>query len=118
MTSKGISAAQHSVLKNMHRALEPFRELRGTMPLQYVTAFLLVATEEHQNVSDYAELAGTSQSLMSRHLGDIGETNRYHKPGFGLIEDYADLMDRRNSLIRLSPKGRHVVEQICEALKR
>ena len=86
------------------------------MPLQYVTAFLLVATDEHQNVSEYAKRANTSQSLMTRHLADLGKINRYHKPGMGLVEAYEDLMDRRNSLVCLSAKGKSVVWRICEAL--
>ena len=87
------------------------------MPLQYVTAFLLVATEEHLNVTEYAKRAGTSQSLMTRHLMDLGEVNRYHEPGFGLLEAYDDLMDRRNRLMRLSAKGKHVVWVMCEAFE-
>jgi DNA-binding MarR family transcriptional regulator len=98
-------------------ALEPFYNLRKTMPLQYVTAFLLVAMEENQNVTEYAKRARTSQSLMTRHLADIGMINRYHKPGFGLVEMYADLMDRRNKLVRLTAKGKAIVGKMCEAFK-
>jgi DNA-binding MarR family transcriptional regulator len=114
---QAITAAQHDTLKATLNALKPFRKLRETMPLQYVTAFLLVATEEHQNVSTYATRAGTSQSLMTRHLADLGTVNRYHEEGFGLVEAYDDLMDRRNRLIRLTAKGKHVVWEMCEALK-
>jgi DNA-binding MarR family transcriptional regulator len=87
------------------------------MPLQYVTAFILVATEEGLNVTEYAKRAGISQSLMTRHLSDLGQVNRYHEEGFGLIEAYDDLMDRRNRLIRLTAKGKHVVWEMCEAFK-
>ena len=65
------------------------------MPLQYVQAFLLAATEENLNVSTYATRAGTSQSLMTRHLLDLGEVNRYHEEGMGFVEAYRDMMDRR-----------------------
>lgn len=112
-----ISNGQLDTLKATYNALRPFRKLRETMPLQYVTAFLLVATEEHQNVSTYATRAGTSQSLMTRHLADLGSVNRYHEEGFGLVEAYDDLMDRRNRLIRLTTKGKHIVWEMCEALK-
>jgi hypothetical protein len=74
-----IDAAQRKLLKAQLNALKPFRAVRETMPLQYVTAFLLVATEEHLNVSEYAKRAGTSQSLMTRHLADLGAVNRYHE---------------------------------------
>lgn len=112
-----VSDAQRGTLEKLNRALEPFRAERGTMPLQYVTAFLLVATDEHLNVSEYAKRAGTSQSLMTRHLADLGEVNRYHEEGLGLVEGYDDLMDRRNRLIRLTAKGKSIAWKVCEALK-
>lgn len=116
--SKSISAAQVGALKSTYEALKPFRELRETMPLQYVTAFIQVAIDEHQNVSTYATRVGTSQSLMSRHMADLGNVNRYHTEGFGLVELYDDVMDRRNKLVRLTAKGKHVAFEISEALKR
>jgi DNA-binding MarR family transcriptional regulator len=104
------------VLASFLKALKPFRALRQTMPLQYVTAFLLVASDENQNVSEYAKRAGTSQSLMTRHLADLGTVNRYHEEGFGLVEGYDDAMDRRNRLIRLTAKGQRLVGQIFGSL--
>ena len=74
-TKPSLSDAQLGALKGLNNALEPFRAERATMPLQYVTAFLLVATDENQNVSEYAKRAATSQSLMTRHLADLGEVN-------------------------------------------
>lgn len=105
------------LLLNTIKALAPFKNLRGTMPLQYVTAFLLVASEESLNVSEYAKRAGTSQSLMSRHIADLSEVNRHHKPGFGLLEQFGDIVDRRNRLIRLTTKGKGIVEQMVRAHK-
>jgi DNA-binding MarR family transcriptional regulator len=107
---------EKKVLASLLKALKPFRAYRHTMPLQYVTAFLLVATDENQNVSEYAKRAGTSQSLMTRHLADLGAVNRYHEEGFGLVEGYDDIMDRRKRLIRLTAKGQRLVGQIFGSL--
>lgn len=115
---KALPADQVSELKTIFEALKPFRSLRDTMPLQYLTSFLLVATDEHKNVTTYAERAKTSQSLMTRHLADLGNVNRYHEEGFGLVELYEDLMDRRNKLVRLTAKGRGVAWDMHEAMKR
>jgi DNA-binding MarR family transcriptional regulator len=112
-----ITAEQARLLKGQLNALNPFHKLRETMPLQYVTTFLLVAADPDQNVTEYAKRAGTSQSLMSRHLADIGAVNRHHKEGFGLVELYADVMDRRNKRVRLTAKGKDIVKKMCEALK-
>ena len=113
---QSVSDDEKAVLIGLLKALEPFHELNPTMPLQYVTAFLSVANKEGQNVSEYAKIVGTSQSLMTRHLADIGEINRYHEPGFGLVDAKTDPMDRRNQRNRLSAKGQHLVGQLVGAL--
>jgi DNA-binding MarR family transcriptional regulator len=114
---QSITAEQTKLLKSQINALKPFRSLRDTMPLQYVSTFLLVATDEHQNVTEYAKRTGTSQSLMTRHLADLGTVNRHHKKGFGLVELYEDVMDRRNKLVRLTARGQSIVREMCEAFK-
>jgi DNA-binding MarR family transcriptional regulator len=112
------SPEQKVLLKNMLNALSPFKTLRPTMPLQYVTAFMCVALNEGENVTWYAQELDISQSLMTRHLADLGTVNRYHEEGFGLIEGYDDLMDRRNRLMRLTSKGRNLVGHIARAHAR
>jgi DNA-binding MarR family transcriptional regulator len=115
--SKSLPARQMEAVKRVNASLKPFRSLRETMPLQYVSAFLEVATDEHQNVTEYAKRVGTSQSLMTRHLADLGTVNRYHEEGFGLVETYEDLMDRRNKLVRLTAKGKHIVWSMAQAFE-
>jgi DNA-binding MarR family transcriptional regulator len=109
---------QKQELKTTKAALRPFLEMRGTMPLQYVTSFIEVALEEGLTVSEYANRVGISQSLMTRHLADLGEINRYHEAGLGLVEQVENVMDRRERRIRLTPKGRHVVYEVAAAQKR
>ena len=100
-------------------ALEPFAILRGTMPLQYVRAFLLVAREEGLGVGDYADRAGVAQSVMTRHLrhlSDLGPSNRHHEEGFGLITSQPDPMNRRKHQVSLTPKGKALWHRIGRAL--
>jgi len=109
---------ESGIFKSMLNALKPFRAERKNMPLQYVAAFMHVASEEGLNVTEYAKRAGVSQSLMTRHLQDLGEVNRHHEDGMGFVEADGDLMDRRNSLIRLTAKGKKVAREISEAFAR
>jgi DNA-binding MarR family transcriptional regulator len=113
-----VTGNERSILQAHLRALEPFKDLRRTMPLQYVTAFLLVATEEGLNITDYAVKAGISQSLMVRHLADLGAVNRYHKPGFDLVEQFDDPVDKRFRLMRLTAKGKSLAARIIRAYGR
>lgn len=104
-------------LSALMSSLEPFRELKATMPLQYVTSFLLVALDEGQSVTEYARRAGVAQSVMTRHLLDLGESNRYREEGFGLIDSRPDPLDRRAHLAVLSQKGKGFVGKLVRALE-
>jgi tetratricopeptide (TPR) repeat protein len=81
-------------------------EFRKTMPVQYIDAFLLVVIEEGLSVNDYAERAGVSKSVMSRHLLDIGDFTRDHQPGFGLVTSRPHPFELRRHEILLTPVGR------------
>jgi hypothetical protein len=109
---------EKAVLVSLLKALKPFHELDSTMPLQYVTAFLQVAIKEGQTVTEYAKTLGTSQSLMTRRLADIGQINRYHQAGYDLVEAKSDLMDRRTKRNQLTAKGQRLVGQLLGALAK
>lgn len=122
------SEMMHMVLKNdeaerdrtatlaLLSALDPFRRANPTMTLQQLTAFLQVAQKEGQQVTHYAARAGVAQGVMTRHLFDLGETNRKREPGLGLLEQRADIMDRRAHLTYLTHKGRQVVDAYRRSL--
>jgi DNA-binding MarR family transcriptional regulator len=115
---QSIPDDEKALLMSLQKALKPFHELNSTMPLQYVTAFLQVAIKEGQTVSEYARILGTSQSLMTRHLADIGKINRYHETGYDLVEAKNDLMDRRTKRNQLTAKGQRLVGQLLGALAK
>src|SRR5258705_6782351 len=100
---------EKDVLRGALAALDPFRKLREVMPLQYVRAFVLVATEERLSVGEYARRARIAPALMTRHVADLGTTNRYQEAGFGLVEQFYDAMAKRVPLIRLSAAGKRIV---------
>lgn len=94
-------------------ALEVFRELRDTMPMQYVTTFLLVALNEGKSVTEYATMAGVSKSVMSRHILDIGERDRYMEEGFGLVTYRPHPMELRRHEVLLTDKGRALLHRLA-----
>ena len=118
MATKGLPDAEQKAVRNLLSALEPFRDLRSTMPLQYVTAFLLVCHEEGLGVGDYAERAGVSVSVMSRHLLDIGDRNRHMEEGFGLVTYRANPMELRKHEYMLTDKGRALAHKILRQWER
>lgn len=116
--AKKAEGVELEALRSLMAAIEPFREIRSTMPLQYVVAFLLVAMEEGLSVSDYAQRAGVSLSVMSRHLLDIGERNRHMEEGFGLVTSRQSPAELRKNELYLTPKGKALMHKIVRQLKK
>jgi len=113
-----LSDRNRGVINGLLGALDAFRAIRSTMPLQYVVAFLLVAEEEGLGVGDYAKRAGVSVSVMSRHLLDIGERNRNMTAGFGLVTYRANPLELRKHEYMLTDKGRALLHQIHRQMER
>jgi DNA-binding MarR family transcriptional regulator len=109
---KRLADEERVAVKNLLGVLDAFTALRGTMPLQYVKTFLLVAEEEGLGVKEYAQRAGVSTSVMSRHLLDIGERNRHMEDGFGLVTYRSNPMELRKHEYMLTDKGRALLHQI------
>jgi DNA-binding MarR family transcriptional regulator len=115
VTFKKLSDEDRAAVRGLMGSLEPFRALRGTMPLQYVIAFLLVAEEEGLGVGEYAQRAGVSVSVMSRHLLDIGDRNRHMEEGFGLVTYRANPVELRKHEYMLTDKGRALLHKCTRA---
>lgn len=111
-----LSDRELSELKKLKDALELFRIVRTTMPLQYANTLLLVAIEEGKSVGDYAREAGISPSVMSRHLLDIGERNRHMSKGFGLVTFRPNPMNLREHQYFLTTKGQTLVNQLIKKM--
>lgn len=97
--------------------LEPFLDIRHDMPLRYAHSFLMVAREEGLGVNEYAQKAGVSASVMSRHLLDIGDRDRNMRPGFGLVTKEQDKFELRKFRVYLTPLGRQLAEKISRVMR-
>lgn len=73
------------------------------------------------NQMDLHKFTGVEKSANGRNIARLGpgqfvsssESDRKtHKPGLGLVEAYQDPMDRRINLVRLTSKGRALVEKL------
>lgn len=115
-TKQTLNAETRGAMRVLLTSLEPFRAVYGVMPLQQAYAFLLVAMEEGEGVTEYARRAGVSQSVMTRHLLDLGDFNRRHEPGLGLIVQRPDPLNRRKHQTFLTDKGAALAAQVYRAL--
>ena len=111
------SEEQLAVIKMMLAGLDPFFRLRPTIPARCVQAFFLVAEKEGLPINEYAKRGYLSPITMSRNLIDMGERDRNHEEGPGLVESHENIMNRRETLIRLTPKGRALLASITKGAK-
>jgi len=94
--------------------MKVFKLLNDRIPLQYVLSFLAVAADEGHSVTYYARKVGINQTTMSRHLLDVGPSNRNHGEGYGLIDYRIDPLERRKHQYFLTVKGKHFPEMIIK----
>jgi DNA-binding MarR family transcriptional regulator len=99
-------------------ALKPLSNLRGSIPLRFVTTFLMVALDEGKGVNAYARAVGTHRSVMSRYLRQIGDRARNGGPGLGLVAVKRHPTDLLKYQVFLTDKGRSIAEKIFHELRR
>jgi DNA-binding MarR family transcriptional regulator len=105
-------------LRKLFLALKPFFDLEHpVLPAAYIKAALLVATDEGLTVSEYADKAGVSATVMTRNLLDIGQINRRREEGLQLVEQVRDPYDLRKHRAKLTPQGRKLMHDVLRALR-
>ena len=107
--------AEAATIKQMLALFNPLFAIRGTMPARCIQAYLLVAQKEGLTVGEYAKRAGLSSTSMSRNLLDMGERDRNYEEGAGLVEGKENVLNRREKLYSLTPKGRALLASITKA---
>jgi hypothetical protein len=101
----------------LHAALRNFKGVRHTMPLQYVMSYLQVVMDEGGSIQDYAAKEGISQSVMSRHILDLGLRNRYGDgEGFHLVQTGINPVEPRNREVSLTQRGKGLYNAIKQSI--
>jgi DNA-binding MarR family transcriptional regulator len=99
-------------------ALKPLINLRSSIPLPFVTVFLMVALDEGQGVNEYARMVGIHRAAMSRYLRNIGARARYGGPGLGLVTIEPHPTDPVRKRVFLTTKGRSIARKIFQQLRK
>jgi hypothetical protein len=100
------------IIQDLLWVLKPFVDLRRSIPLPFVTTFLVVALNEGLGVSAYARAVGVSRAAMSRYLRDVGDRARNGGPGLGLVRIVPFATNRSRSRVLLTPKGRRIIKEL------
>jgi hypothetical protein len=71
-----INASDKRTIQILLWALKPLSSLRGSIPLPFVTTFLMVALNEGEGVCAYARMMGIYRAIMCWYLRAIGDRAR------------------------------------------
>lgn len=95
------------------RAFELLRMLDREMPGQCVSTFLYVASHDgcHKQAIEDALALSTAASSRNTDLLSTGRIGN-RRSGLELISKEYDPMNRRRQIMRLTPKGRQVINQM------
>jgi DNA-binding MarR family transcriptional regulator len=93
----------------------------STMGAQQLLLLMALYIHGELNQIDLPRYTGVEKSANSRNLARLGEGSwvdkgqgKRHEPGLGLVEGYDEPTDRRIKKVRLTPKGRVVLEEAAK----
>jgi DNA-binding MarR family transcriptional regulator len=117
-SASDLAASDKRLIQTLLWALKPLVNLRGSIPLPFVTTFLMVALDEGKGVNEYARALGVHRATMSRHLRGIGDRARHGGPGLGLVTVTQHPTDALRSQVFLTTKGRSIAKKVVEQIRR
>jgi len=64
------------------------------------------------SLTELAKRAEIQLATASRYIGSLGKMNRHREEGLKLIESFEDPMERRKKIIRLTARGRKLINKM------
>lgn len=85
------------------------------MPTQQVLTLIAAYLNPDMKLTDLHRYTGVEKSSKSRNIAKLGDGERPPlKRGPGYIESYHDPMDRRYVKVRLTPRGKALMDQVAQ----
>jgi len=98
-------------------ALEAFRDVRPVISVNRLIAFLRIAESEGKSITEYAQDAGASNTVMVNELIRLSSKLSNDQPGPDLVERRQDPHDPRIMAVNLTEKGRALLARSLAAVK-
>jgi DNA-binding MarR family transcriptional regulator len=103
--------------KALRLALEPFRDVRPVMSINRLIAFLRIAESEGKSITEYAQDAGVSNTVMVNELIRLSSKLINDQRGPNLLERRRDPHDSRIMAVNLTEKGRALLVRALAAVE-
>ncbi|MFN7322999.1 MAG: MarR family transcriptional regulator [bacterium] len=103
-------------IERLLTVVEAIRVLDREMPAQVVATFLYVASHNECHKVALEEDLNFPTSSGSRNTDWLSRFHRLRKPGLNLISKEVDPLDRRRTILKLTPKGEQLVHHITQLL--
>lgn len=118
---KSITRPSDTQMDKMLQAMMVIRELDRNsksqeLPIQVVSLFLYIASRNNCNKQDAEDYLAMPKASASRNTDWLSRTHFLGRPGLNLIRKEVDPNDRRKSTLRLTRKGRDLVEKLSSIL--
>ena len=113
-----VVRAQNEHIQILHRTLRVIRSVIGVseLPAAWVDVLLVIALDPALPLSLIEKESGLPSTTVQRALLAFGSTERYGKPGPGLIEGFGDPRHGGRKLYFLTAKGRTIMAEILTAM--
>lgn len=100
-------------LDQLARALDVFKTLDpAQLPAHRIRFFLEIAQHGPIDYRELEERLVTSNASVSRNVQALSDIREDGRAGFGLVETFKDPADGRRFLVRLTTRGKHLMNQL------
>ena len=103
-------------IEQLLKVIERIRILDRQFPAQVLSSLLYIASHDNCHKQALEEDLDITTASSSRNTDWLSEYHRLRKPGLGLIIKEEDPGNGRRQQLKLSPKGRRLIQQIKEDL--
>jgi DNA-binding MarR family transcriptional regulator len=103
-------------IERLLKVIERIRILDRQFPAQVLSSLLYIAAHDNCHKQALEEDLDITTASSSRNTDWLSDYHRLRKPGLGLIIKEEDPGNGRRQQLKLSPKGRRLIQQIKEDL--
>ncbi len=114
--SRGLVTDDDALI--VFKAIELVRDLasEGNMPLQALQCFLYICSHDKCHKSRMEQDMGLSTASGSRNTDYLCAQNRFKVAGLNLITKEVDPLNKRRSILRLTPLGVRIKNELLNEL--